>query len=318
MIVDPDFLDHWRTRMLVDELGGDEFAPFYLLRLWGHCQTRRSTSFEIPAAGLKGLCKASCSAELLESALIKCGYIERDGQAVRVLKWAEKNASLQAAWANGGKGGRPAKKEPDKNPSVSQGEPNENPGKTATEPIREEKRGDSSLRSDTGLFEAPGVVLPAGKPKRAKKAKPSDYTDDFELAWAVYPRRPGDSKKDAFKAWLARLAAGFTAEQMTEGARRYAAFAEVKVSEPTYLKQGATFFGPGEHFMADWAIPKAVPKPVLAVAPPVTVESRAADATAAMLQQQAQHTASKPSPEAREKLALATQRIKVKAASGAA
>lgn len=104
MIVDPDFLDHWRTRMLVDELGGDEFAPHYLLRLWGHCQTRRSTTFEIPAAGLKGLCKASCGADQLEAALIKCGYIERDGEAI----WASgqkespshKHTSTRGRWSH--------------------------------------------------------------------------------------------------------------------------------------------------------------------------------------------------------------------------
>jgi len=27
VILDPDFLDHWKTRMLVDLLGGDECAP---------------------------------------------------------------------------------------------------------------------------------------------------------------------------------------------------------------------------------------------------------------------------------------------------
>jgi hypothetical protein len=40
MIVDPDFLDHWRTRMLVDALQ-DECAPMYIIRVWAHCQQRR-------------------------------------------------------------------------------------------------------------------------------------------------------------------------------------------------------------------------------------------------------------------------------------
>lgn len=134
MIVDPDFIDHWRTRMLVDALGGDEFAPFYLLRLWGHCQTRKGDRFEIPAAGLKALCKATCDAALLESALIDAGYIARDGQAIEVLKWAEKNASLLAAWENGARGGRPTKK-PNQNPRVTEEEPRQNPAVTQPKPI---------------------------------------------------------------------------------------------------------------------------------------------------------------------------------------
>jgi hypothetical protein len=56
VIVDPDFLDHWRTRMLVDALGGDECAPMYVIRVWAHCQQRRGDSFAMPAAGLRGLC----------------------------------------------------------------------------------------------------------------------------------------------------------------------------------------------------------------------------------------------------------------------
>jgi hypothetical protein len=149
VIVDPDFLEHWRTRMLVDTLG-DEFAPFYLLRLWGHCQTRKAVRFEIPAAGLKGLCKASCDGATLEAVLIEAGYIARDGAFIEVLKWAEQNASLIAAWENGSKGGRPTKKpsqnprvtgsEPSGNPAVTQGEPIANPGET-------DRRGGDKTRS---------------------------------------------------------------------------------------------------------------------------------------------------------------------------
>lgn len=133
MIVDPDFLEHWRTRMLVDALGGDEFAPFYLLRLWGHCQTRKATRFEIPAAGLKGLCKAPHEAAKLEAALSECGYVARDGAFLDVLKWAEQNASLIAAWENGSRGGRPPK--PKENPRVSGAEPTGNPAVTQPEPL---------------------------------------------------------------------------------------------------------------------------------------------------------------------------------------
>lgn len=171
MIVDPDFLEHWRTRMLVDALGGDEFAPFYLLRLWGHCQTRKATRFEIPAAGLKGLCKASCDAATLETVLIESGYIARDGEFVEVLKWAEQNASLIAAWENGSKGGRPPK--PDQNPRVPDRKPKGNPAQTQPEPIAnpdetDRRGGDKNSPS-----------LRSGEARATRLPKPFDLPDDW-------------------------------------------------------------------------------------------------------------------------------------------
>lgn len=174
MIVDPDFLEHWRTRMLVDALGGDEFAPFYLIRLWGHCQTRKATRFEIPAAGVKGLCKASCDAASLEAALIECGYLLRDGTHVEVLKWADQNASLIAAWENGGKGGRPPK-EPKQNPRVPNAEPKANPAKTqhkpSANPDETDRRGGDKKGSPSGEGE--------GEQRSTRLPKPFDLPDDW-------------------------------------------------------------------------------------------------------------------------------------------
>lgn len=159
MIVDPDFLDHWRTRMVVDALGGDELAPLYVIRLWAHCQNRKSDSFAMPPAGLKALCKYQGDADALESALIAADYIVREGDQLTVVGWSEKNASLIAAWENGNRGGRPKKPMgnpqvthglPMGNPAVTHGEPMENPTLTQAKPIREEKRREesSSLRSE--------------------------------------------------------------------------------------------------------------------------------------------------------------------------
>lgn len=143
MIVDPDFLDHWRTRMLVDALGGDELAPMYVIRIWAHCQQRRGDAFDMPAAGLKALCRASVDAETLERALVDAGFVARNGATLSIPKWSEKNASLIAAWSNGSKGGKP-KSEPKQNPAVTQAEPTGNPEATQAEPIREEKKKDIS------------------------------------------------------------------------------------------------------------------------------------------------------------------------------
>lgn len=137
MIVDPDFFDHWRTRMLADLLDGDEMAPLYVLRLFAHCQNRRQTRLKpMPNLGLKSLCRYPGDAEKFVEAMLASGYVERDGEdGFACPKFAEYNAQLLTSWENGKKGGRP-KKKPEQNPSETQGEPAE----TREEKSREDKR----------------------------------------------------------------------------------------------------------------------------------------------------------------------------------
>lgn len=107
MIVDPDFLDHWRTQMLVDMLD-DPCAPQYIIRLWGHCQNRRSWVFDgMPVQAAKAICRYLGDAEEFEKAMIDCGFLAREGDALTVVGWDEHNASLIANWSNGARGGRP-------------------------------------------------------------------------------------------------------------------------------------------------------------------------------------------------------------------
>jgi len=86
----------------------------------------------------------------------------------------------------------------------------------------------------------------------------SKYTTEFEEAWSLYPSRPGASKAATFKAWTARLKAGATAQEMIEGTAKYAAYCKAERTEAAYIKQPATFYGPGEHFTADWTVRKAL------------------------------------------------------------
>ena len=43
MIIEPGFLDHWKTQMLISALE-DGGAAIYVIRLWEHCQQRRILS----------------------------------------------------------------------------------------------------------------------------------------------------------------------------------------------------------------------------------------------------------------------------------
>ena len=198
MIVDPDFLDHWRTRMLVDSLGGDELAPLYVLRLWGHCQNRKQTQLKpMPNLGLKALCRYAGDADLLADSMVAAGFIERvdesnGGQGFAVPKFEEKNAQLFAAWENGAKGGRPRKNLtkthglPNGNPTVTHGEPDCNPAVT------------DKSRVDKSRVEQKENPL---NPPRGKQGKDSEngYCKSFEAWWLVYPRREGKAK--AYDSW---------------------------------------------------------------------------------------------------------------------
>ena len=217
MIVDPDFLDHWRTRMLVDALGGDESAPLYVIRIWGHCQQRRADAFAMPAAGLKALCRAPGDAAALETALIDAGFIERDGLTLRVPKWSEKNASLIAAWKNGGKGGRP-KTEPEENPPETQGEPNGNPEQTNAEPIRlrEEKEPSPPTvkKGRASALPAPENVDPGvwSDWLALRKAKRAPVTATVIASATTEAASAGMTLEAFLRVWCARGSQGLQAD----------------------------------------------------------------------------------------------------------
>lgn len=98
--------------------------------------------------------------------------------------------------------------------------------------------------------------LDGGSSDEAPSDKPkSSYPEDFELAWKEYPKRAGgNSKADAFKAWTARIKSGATAQELTDGVRRYADYVTAAGKLNTeYVKQASTFFGPSKHYEELWS-----------------------------------------------------------------
>ena len=121
MIIEPDFLDHWKTRLLM-RLLDTEAAPNYVIRLWSHCQTRKTNIFpEWSPVILSSVCRWPGDADVFWSAMLQTFCRVEDGYLI-AHQWDEVNASLIAAWSNGGKGGRP--KKPTGNPRVN---PESNP-----------------------------------------------------------------------------------------------------------------------------------------------------------------------------------------------
>lgn len=113
MIVEPDFLEHHKTRTLV-ELSGNEAAPLAVLRLWGHCQASRRWEFpDMTEAQLSVLCRWKAGKMSCHEALIESGFIKRMGRkkGFAAHQWEEKNGQLIQKWKVGKLGGRPKKGE---------------------------------------------------------------------------------------------------------------------------------------------------------------------------------------------------------------
>lgn len=106
-------------------------------------------------------------------------------------------------------------------------------------------------------------------PPESKKPKLED--EDFERAFAAFPKRfGGNPKPDALKSWNARIAEGVDPADMIAGTERYAEFNRVAGKVGTeFVMQAVRFFGKSKHYAEPW----------LAEAPPPVRVSRT---TAAM------------------------------------
>ena len=203
MIVDHDFPDHWKTRLLVGLLN-DEAAPVYLLRLWGHCQRRKQHTFEnLSAEALKALCRFPGHANKLESSLVTSGFIRRDAQTPIVVNWDEYNASLIAAWNNGRKGGAGSHKKRSGRKSRSNGPPTGEPLGSQTV-NRLEESGEDQIRE-----EIPPQSPPRGEMDFSELIPASLKTPEFEEAWKRFVRHRRQKKasltKEAAKGQLRKL-----------------------------------------------------------------------------------------------------------------
>jgi hypothetical protein len=176
MIIDPDFLDHWRTRMLVNLLS-DEMAPLYLIRIWSHCQNRKQTQFKpMPNQGLKALCRYPGDADKLMSAMVDSGFVKKIGSnTIEAVGWGDHNAQLVKAWANGSKGGRPSKK-PDGNRMETPVKPDGKRSEKIRDQIREEKN--TSDWSDSSVNQGSTSIA---KTKLASELPDQIYFESTEI-----------------------------------------------------------------------------------------------------------------------------------------
>jgi len=115
------------------------------------------------------------------------------------------------------------------------------------------KRQDACAETTDG-FNQKGKTLytDVNTDKTCEADKSAEFSEAFLQAWELYPKRSGNSKKDSYKQWKARLKSGCTEDEMIEGTKRYADYVYAKKIEAQYIKQSQTFYGIGEHFKAEW------------------------------------------------------------------
>ena len=107
------------------------------------------------------------------------------------------------------------------------------------------------------------------KPKATRSRKPTEYSYEFEVAWACYPEKNGNKKSAAYAEWEKRcgisenetFAHAYTAmELMIDGTKRYAAYHKAMNTPEQYIHQGSTFYGREKLYNQPWDIPKQVIK----------------------------------------------------------
>ena len=207
MILDPDFLTHWKTQALIGAIGAGP-ALTAILGLWGHCQTRKEWEFALTPRMLAGICRFTGDAEMLLAEMETCGFLDKKEGTWEVHGWAEKNASLLSSWKVGKTGGRPPK-----NPRVSTNaenpppsEPTDNPQQTpgVTDKIREEKiREENTPQPPKGGAESAISKLlhhlPSGFPEKRKA---------LLVRWLGYKAERGQTYKGptGITAWVNLMA----------------------------------------------------------------------------------------------------------------
>ena len=89
----------------------------------------------------------------------------------------------------------------------------------------------------------------------AEVKETTSVPDDFDTAWAAYPKRPNNPKAKALRAYRARLADGEDPVVILAGVHAYAAYVQREGTPSQFIKLAATFFGPDRPYLDDYAVP---------------------------------------------------------------
>jgi hypothetical protein len=212
MIVQPDFPDHWKTQALIAATG-DQSAPMMVIRLWGHCQSRRAFKFKnLSDVALAGICKWQKDPSQIRVVLEQCGFIHYQNGVLTVHDWDTVNSSLIARW----RGGENNKRRLLGKPKLSQSLPISLAG---SEKRREEKIGVDKIREEKKEEIAPPALVPS-----------------IEDIYSAYPKKVG--KPDALKA-ISKAVKRFGNTNVLE---RTMAYAKARNGDLDFVPNPATWF----------------------------------------------------------------------------
>lgn len=117
----------------------------------------------------------------------------------------------------------------------------------------------SSVKSTAGRGQASGGLGGADRERDLGKGEgkgtyglTAELEDFFRQCWDAYPRRPNNSRAKARDAWITSIKRGASPDAMLQGTKAYAAYVDRERIEARFIKQGATFFGPKEHWLDDY------------------------------------------------------------------
>ena len=98
MIIKADFLNHWKTKLLIKRLG-DGPALTALISLWAYCEQRRAWQFSLSPLEMAGVCDFGGDPQTLHHALTELRFIEAITPTEFIVNgWGEMNQSLVLRW----------------------------------------------------------------------------------------------------------------------------------------------------------------------------------------------------------------------------
>ena len=191
MIVTADFIEHWKTSMLMQNC--DCEGVLCILRLWSFCQTRKTDI--LPASQIEHIAKWTGQKGILLKALFELRFIDKiDDATVRMHDFAAVNNQMFSRWENGKKGGRPkterkpndnrteTEQKPNHNRTGTEQEPNDNRTGTEQEPNRNPENAPSGKKKERTKERKNINISPLYSPLKDGQAQNASQTDSKNKA----------------------------------------------------------------------------------------------------------------------------------------
>lgn len=236
-----------------DELGElPPLARLLFIGMWTIADFRGCLEFRPKRIKTQVLPYDECDIEALSMALDKSGFISiysvQGQRYAKIIKFERH----QTPHKNERDAGSDIPDVEEKDSEISELKKDEiNPDKNGTTPAESL----FPLPESPILNSEPGIPpIAASAQVQVVRQKPREAGEDvgFIAAWNAYPKRPGASRAEAYKAWSARIKEKVAPDDIIAGVRRYAAHIDASGTEPQFIKQPATFFGPNKHYESDW------------------------------------------------------------------